>query len=84
MKKEIGILIFCQKEGDARTPNYDTSTEPLQYIPGGTPFTAFMKWGLDDKKNARQILGCHENALIQSFEKSPHLMGVADHSLSLL
>ena len=29
--------------------------------------------------NARQIRGCHENAPIQSFEKSPHLMGLADH-----
>ena len=31
------------------------------------------------KKDARLILGCHENTLIQSFEKSPHLMGLADY-----
>ena len=40
----------------------------------------FMKDGLDGKKNARQIRECHEkNALIQSFEKSPHLMGLTDY-----
>ena len=38
-----------------------------------------MKESLDGEKNARQIRGCHENALIQSFEKSPHLMGLADY-----
>ena len=39
----------------------------------------FMKDGLDGKKNARQIRGFYENALIQSFEKSPHLMGLANY-----
>ena len=31
------------------------------------------------KKNARQMGGCHENVLIQSFEKSPHVMDLADY-----
>ena len=37
----------------------------------------FMKDGLDGKKNARQIRECHDNALIQSFEKSPHYNGLS-------
>ena len=39
----------------------------------------FMKDGLDGKKNAKQSQGCHENALIQNFKKSPHLMGLANY-----
>ena len=39
----------------------------------------FMKDGLDGQKNARQIQRCHENVLIQSFQKMPHLMGLADY-----
>ena len=39
----------------------------------------FMKDGLDGKKNARQIQAHHGNALIQSFEKSLHMMGRADY-----
>ena len=38
-----------------------------------------MKEGLDVKKNAKKIRGCHQNALIQSFEKSPDMMGLADY-----
>ena len=38
----------------------------------------FVKDCLDGKKNARQIQGCHKNWLIQGFEKSPLLMGLAD------
>ena len=36
-----------------------------------------MAWMV--QKNTRQIRGCHENVLIQSFEKSPHLMSLADY-----
>ena len=39
----------------------------------------FMKDGLDGQKNAGQIQRCHENVLIQSFQKMPHLMGLADY-----
>ena len=38
----------------------------------------FMKDGLDEKENAREIRRCHENLLIQSFQKSPLLIGLAD------
>ena len=39
----------------------------------------FMKDGLDGKINSRQTRGCHENALIQSLEKSPNMIGLADY-----
>ena len=39
----------------------------------------FVKDGLDGKKNAREIQGCHENTLIKGFAKSPHFMGLADY-----
>ena len=41
-----------------------------------------VKDGLDGKKNGCQR-GCHENALIECFEKSPHLMGLADYPYNL-
>ena len=41
--------------------------------------TVFVEHGLDGGKNAGQIWGCYENALTQSFEKSPHLMGLANY-----
>ena len=44
----------------------------------------FMKKGLDAEKNERPIQGFYENALIHSFERSPHLMGPAVTPFSLL
>ena len=41
--------------------------------------TMFIKDYSDGKKNARRIRGCHENVLIQSFEKSPLLMSLAEY-----
>ena len=47
----------------------------------GLPYTMFLKDGLDGLKNckANPRVPCHENMLVQSFETSPHFMGLADY-----
>ena len=41
--------------------------------------TSFMKDGLDGKKMQGKNVGAIGNGLVQSFVKSPHLMGQANY-----
>ena len=54
---------------------------PMGFFPSPVQciVTMLIKNGLDGKRKTWRIQGCHENSLIQIFEKSPHLMGLADY-----
>ena len=59
--------------------NRGTVPSLIVHLVGFFKITTFMKEDLGGKKNARHIRGCPKKALMHSFEKSPHLKGLANY-----